>query len=83
MKLIIFAGLGLFAILQSVDVGSAAPFVGSGIIATQILLLWRVRSIEREQGYQGRVSHWENNVLQQIAFKMDLKLPLHPERTDG
>lgn len=81
MRLAILGVLGLFAILQSVDVGSAAPIAGTAIVATQVLLLWRVRTLEKESGYQRRLSHWRNDAIQAIALKLSINLLPRPERS--
>lgn len=52
----------------------------TGIVAAQVLLLWRVRAVEREQHYQARLHHWLANVMTVIANKLDVELKPKPER---
>ena len=58
------------------------PIASAGVIAVQVLLLWRVRHLEKEDLYHRRVQHWEANVLQLIAWKLDLDIPPRPERRE-
>lgn len=60
-----------------------APVAGLGIITVQVLLLHRVARVEREQEYQARVAHWENNVLQLICFRLKINIPERPTRRGG
>lgn len=64
-------------------VGGATDYGQVGIVAIQVLLLWRVRVVEKEQRYQAVVGHWVNGVLQQIAWNMKVKLEKRPERNGG
>lgn len=69
--------------LQGLVSDNATSLAGAGILAVQVLLLWRVRRVELEQEYQARVSHWENNVLQLICFNLKVEIPDRPERRGG
>lgn len=70
------------AALQAMVTDNATSIAQTGIIAAQVLLLWRLRRVEKEQSHQSRVSHWENDVLQQIAFHMRIKILPRPERKE-
>ena len=56
------------------------PYVGTGVLIVQALLLWRVRVIEREQHYHQRLHHWAANVLTIICLTNNIDVPDKPER---
>lgn len=51
--------------------------LGTGILGVQLLLLWRMRAVEREQHYYGLLLHWVRNALVAWAYenKIDLSDP--------